>query len=141
MEVSAVETKEASDGGKENNTDSIVSLPLSDSMLSSLQSQDMFCSHILTQIEKSNIKEQQIYVVHNKIPKRYVIDGNNTYETVILPGALMAQVLRMAHDDLGHNGTHMTYMLLKQLYYWKGLKPSVVNMYKGVIIANEETNK
>ena len=32
----------------------------------------------------------------------------------------------MAHDDLGHNGTHRTYMLLKWLYYWKGLKPSVV---------------
>ena len=31
----------------------------------------------------------------------------------------------MAHDNLGHNGTHRTYMLLKRLYYWKGLKPSV----------------
>ena len=27
--------------------------------------------------------------------------------------------------NLGHNGTHRTYMLLKRLYYWKGLKPSV----------------
>ena len=31
----------------------------------------------------------------------------------------------MAHDELGHNGTHRTYTLLKRLYYWKGLKPSV----------------
>ena len=31
----------------------------------------------------------------------------------------------MAHDNLEHNGTHRTYMLLKRLYYWKGLKPSV----------------
>ena len=31
----------------------------------------------------------------------------------------------MAHDDLGHNGTHRTYLLLKRLYYWKGLKPCV----------------
>ena len=31
----------------------------------------------------------------------------------------------MAHDELGHNGTHRTYPLLKRLYYWKGLKPSV----------------
>ena len=31
----------------------------------------------------------------------------------------------MAHDELGHNGTHRTYILLKRLYYWKGLKPSV----------------
>ena len=31
----------------------------------------------------------------------------------------------MAHDNLGHNGTHRTYTLLKRLYYWKGLKPCV----------------
>ena len=28
----------------------------------------------------------------------------------------------MAHDELGHNGTHRTYTILKRLYYWKGLK-------------------
>ena len=42
-----------------------------------------------------------------------------------MPRALIAQLLKMAHDNLGHNGTHRTYMLLKRLYYWKGLKPSV----------------
>ena len=52
-------------------------------------------------------------------------DGDKTYETVVLPRALTAQILKMAHDDLGHNGTHRTYMLLKRLYDWKGLKPSV----------------
>ena len=52
-------------------------------------------------------------------------DDNKTYETTVLPRALIAQILKMAHDDLGHNGTHRTYMLLKRLYYWKGLKPSV----------------
>ena len=31
----------------------------------------------------------------------------------------------MAHDELEHNGTHQTYTILKRLYYWKGLKPSV----------------
>ena len=31
----------------------------------------------------------------------------------------------MACDNLGHNGTYRTYILLKRLYYWKGLKPSV----------------
>ena len=25
----------------------------------------------------------------------------------------------------GHNGTHRTYTMLKRLYYWKGLKPSI----------------
>ena len=43
----------------------------------------------------------------------------------MVPKALTAQRLRMAHDELGHYGTHRTYTLLKRLYYWKGLKPSV----------------
>ena len=39
--------------------------------------------------------------------------------------SLIPQVIHMVHDKLGHNGTHRTYILLKRLYYWKGLKPSV----------------
>ena len=127
MEVSHVKTtKQTSNKKERDNSDSVMELPLSEDMLAKLQSQDTFCTHILTQIEKGNIKEGHVYLVQNKILKRYVIDRNNTYETVILPRALTAHVLKMVHDDLGHNGTHRMYMLLKQLYYWKGLKPSVV---------------
>ena len=43
----------------------------------------------------------------------------------MLPRALIAQILKIAYDNLGHNGTHRTYVLLKRLYYWKGLKPCV----------------
>ena len=114
IEVINIETtKETSNKKEENNINSIIKLPLTNEMLSNLQLQDTFCSHIPTQIEKGNIKEGQTYLVQDKILKRYVIDGNNTYETVVLPRALTAQVLRMAHDDLGHNGIHRTYMLLK----------------------------
>ena len=68
----------------------------------------------------------------DNILKKYVIEGNNTYETTVIPRALTGQILRMAHDELGHNGTHRTYTILKRLYYWKGLKPSIekhINMY------------
>ena len=43
----------------------------------------------------------------------------------VIPRALTGQILRMAHDELEHNGTHRTYTILKRLYYWKGLKPSI----------------
>ena len=127
MEVSNIETtEETSNKKKKDNMETIFRLPLADDMLSNLQSQDTFCSNILTQIEKGNIKEGQTYIVQNKLLKRYVSDANNMYETVVLPRALTAQVLKMAHDDMEQHGTHRTYTLLKQLYYWKGLKPSVV---------------
>ena len=42
-------------------------------------------------------------------------DGDKTYETIVLPRALTAQILKMAHDDLGHNGTHRTFTLLTKI--------------------------
>ena len=85
----------------------------------------MFCKNILNQIKKGNIPKGQLYIVRDDILKRYVLEGNNTYETTVIPRALTGQILRMAHDELGHNGTHRTYTMLKRLYYWKVLKPSV----------------
>ena len=64
-------------------------------------------------------------MVKDKLLKRYVIDRYNTYQTTVVPRAIITQILQMAHDELGHNGTHRTYTLLKRLYYWKGLKSSV----------------
>ena len=128
LEVSNVETPQ--DTSLNNNDinapDSILlDLPIYNDSLFKLQQKDLFCNNILTQIEKGNIIEGQMYMVKDKLLKRYVIDGDNTYETTVIPRAITAQVLRMAHDHLGHNSTHRTYTLLKKLYYWKGLKPSV----------------
>ena len=103
----------------------LLDLPIDNNTLFKLQQKDTFCANILVQIEKGNIIEGQLYVIQNKLLKIYITDGDNMYETIVLPRALIAQVLKMAHDNLGHNGTHRTYMLLKRLYYWKGLKPSV----------------
>ena len=83
-------------------------------------------------MEKGNITDGHLYLVKDKILKSYVLEGNNTYETIVVPRALTAQILRMAYDELGHNGTHRTNTILKRLYYWKGLKPSVekhIKMY------------
>ena len=128
LEVSNIETTQDTSVCVSDNNDStnnLLELPISNDMLSQLQQKDMFCKNILAQIEKGNIIEEQLYVIQDKLLKRYVIDGNNSYETTVIPRALTAQILQMVHDNLDHNGTHRTYTLLKRLYYWKGLKPSV----------------
>ena len=116
----SLETKD-----KDASNSDLWKLPISNDTLSRLQQEDVFCKNILSKIEKGNIVEGQLYLIRDKILKRYVIDGNCTYETTVIPRALTTQVLQMAYDNLGHNGTHRTYTLLKRLYYWKGLKPSV----------------
>ena len=66
-----------------------------------------------------------LYKIENNILKRYIMDGDDMHETTMIARSLTPQILQMAHDELGHNGTHRTYVLLKRMYYWKGLKLSV----------------
>ena len=116
MEVSNIEAAQHNSSDNEKDLDeNLIKLPLTDKIMSELQEQDTFCSHILVQIEKGNIKEGQTYKIQNKLLKRYVTDGDKTYETIVLPRALTAQILKMAHDDLGHNGTHRTYMFAEKI--------------------------
>ena len=109
----------------EPDVDLLCELPIQNDMLIKLQQEDAFCNNIIQQIEKGNIREGQLYKIDNKLLKRFVVDGNDTYETKVIPRSLIPQVLHIVHDKLGHNGTHRTYILLKRLYYWNGLKPSV----------------
>ena len=44
---------------------------------------------------------------------------------MVLPQVLTIQILGAAHDELGHDGSTRTYMLIHRLYYWKDLKASV----------------
>ena len=70
MAVSNIDTMQetSSDNGK-GFVENLVKLPLTDDMLSKLQLQDTFCSHILAQIEGGNIKEGQTYKIQNKLLK------------------------------------------------------------------------
>ena len=106
LEVSNIETSSNTmshvDNTK-NSNDILWELPINNKTLSKLQHRDMFCNNILKQIEKGNIKEGQLYAIKDNLLKRYVMDGNNTYETVVIPRVVTTQILRMAHDNLGHN--------------------------------------
>ena len=115
--VEAIQKKSLETKDKDAPDNDLWRLTISNDTLSSLQQEDVFCKNILSQIEKGNIAEGRLYLVRDKILKRYVIDGDNTYETTVIPRALTTQILQMAHDELGHNGTHRIYTLFKRLYY------------------------
>ena len=123
LEVSNIETtQDASSNDDSDPNENLIELPLDNNTLFELQQKDMFCTNILAQIERGNIIEGQLYKVQNKLLKRYVTDCDKIYETIVLPRALTAQILKMAHDNLG---LIEPTCYLKRLYYWKGLKPSV----------------
>ena len=63
-------------------------LPKSNDTLYKLQQEDVFCKNILSQIEKGNIVKGQLYLIKDKILKRYAVEGDNTYETTMVPRAI-----------------------------------------------------
>ena len=83
LEITNIETTQntsvcVNDNNSSNND--LWELPINNDTLSQLQQKDMFCNNILTQIEKGNITEGHVYVIKDKLLKRYVIDGDNTYK-------------------------------------------------------------
>ena len=144
LEVTNVETtkKKSVETQDENDCDEDMwVLPVSDDTLSKLQQEDDFCENIFSQIEKGNLIEGQLYLIRNNILKRYVIDGDHTYKTIVKLRTLTPQILQMAHDELGHNGTHRMYILIKRLYYWKGWSQVLKNTLKCVTNAKKEISK
>ena len=113
LEVLNIQTSSAAFTKGDKNHEFVHELPIDKDLLTKLQQEDEFCRNIFNQIEKGNVIDGQLYKVDNKLLKRFVVDGNESYETTVIPRSLVPQVLHMAHDELGHNGTHRTYVLLK----------------------------
>ena len=43
------------------------------------------------------MQEGQLDIVRDNILKRYVTDGDNTYETTVIPSDLISQILKLTH--------------------------------------------
>ena len=48
----------------------------------------------------------------------------------MVPQGCAQRLLKLTHDDLGHNGSARTHMLLRRNYFWKGMKPQVYKYVK-----------
>ena len=102
-----------------------IKLPLGDEKLQALQAQDKFCKDISSKLQQEQLQNKNLYYKENGVLKRFVEDGKQKFEVVVLPQVLSSAALQLAHEGLGYNGSPRTYALLKRYYYWKGLKPIV----------------
>ena len=50
---------------------------------------------------------------------------------------LFHKFFKLAHDKLGHNGVNRSYALLKRLYFWPGLKPSIERHIKNCYVCQK----
>ena len=48
---------------------------------------------------------------------RYTTDNKQRFEIIVVPKHYTLALLRLTHDELGHNGSSRTYMMLRRLYF------------------------
>ena len=103
---------------------------LKDAYLKDAQGKDALCQRIFAQAAKNGEKTVHPYYVEQGILMKYVSDNKQHFEVVVVPPQLAPLLLKLAHDDLGHNGTARTYMILRRSYYWKGMKSFIATYVK-----------
>ena len=81
------------------------------------QVNDKFCQNIRNRIWKEGPKAVYPYYMDGELLMHYVEDNKQKFEVIVIPRDLSTIVLKLAHDDLGHNGSARTYMILRRNYH------------------------
>ena len=76
-----------------------IKLPLEDEKLEELQQKDKFCKEGIEKLTKGQLQSDKPYYQEGEILKRFVEDGKQKFEAVVLPQVLTGAVLQLAHKD------------------------------------------
>ena len=105
-------------------------IDLTESQLEDIQMKDKFIKNIVNRLVAKQQPEGKPYYLEGKLLKKYIYDNKQRFEVTVVAPNCAPLLLNLAHDQLGHNGTARTYMLLKRTYYWKGMKTDISNYVK-----------
>ena len=87
--------------------------PIAPQRLKKLQQQDTNIEILKRKLRNNRLDKEYYSLEENELLTRKVIDGGHEFHAIYLPSVLIFQVLRTAHDDLGHNGFPRTYAAIK----------------------------
>ena len=104
------------------------------------QINDKFCQNIRDRISKEGPKAVYPYYMGGVLLMHNIEDNKQRFEVIVIPKDLSTVVLKLAHDDLAHNGSARTYMILRRNYYWKGLRPDIIMYVKRCTICRKHTS-
>ena len=103
---------------------------LTNEQLQEIQRKDKFIKNILNGLKANKVVEGKPYYLEDNLLKKYIYDNKQRFEAIVVPPSCAPMLLKLGHDDIGHNGSARTYMLIKRLYYWKGIKKDVYRYVK-----------
>ena len=87
---------------------------------------DEQCSKLIATIKQGRMEPNTPYIIEGDILKRRVEISSKPYLAIVVPKLFIEPVLFQGHNLLGHNGFNCTYATVHRLYYWKGMKASIV---------------
>ena len=99
--------------------------PIAPQRLKQLQQQDTNIDILKCKLRNNKLDKEYYSLDENELLMGKVIDGGHKFRAIYLPSVLIFQVLRTAHDDLGHNGFPRTYAALKRVFFWKEMKEDI----------------
>ena len=105
-------------------------IDLTESQLEDIQMKDKFIKNIINRLTAKQQPEGKPYYMEGKLLRKYIYDNKQRFEVTVVAPNCAPLLLNLGHDQLGHNGSARTYMLLKRMYYWKGMKTDIYNYVK-----------
>ena len=88
--------------------------------LSELQGNDLFYKNIISKSNSGKLQIHNPYFIEHDVLKRKMQTHDQTFHPIVLPMCLTQHILRLAHDQLGHNGLNHTYNALRPTVFLEG---------------------
>ena len=107
-----------------------VHLPLSTKQVIQLQKNDTEAKNIIDKLQKEK-NNAKMFILHDSVLCRLWTEERETFRCIFVPEVLRDPLLVLAHNQNSHNGGQCTYMALKRMYYWPGMKSEVFKHCKG----------
>ena len=101
-----------------------VNLPLKTEQMIQLQKKDTEARNIVNKLHKEK-ESAKMFILHKGVLCRLWTEERETFRCTFIPEVLRDPLLVLAHNQNGHNGGRRTYMALKRLYYWPGMRGQV----------------
>ena len=101
-----------------------VKLPLTTKQMIQLQKNDSEVRNIVNKLHKERFNAK-IFILHEGVLCRLWMEERDTFWYIFIPEVLRDPLLVLAHNQNGHNGGWHTYMALKRMYYWPGMRSQI----------------
>ena len=106
-----------------------VKLPLMTEQMIQLQKYDSEARKIVHKLHKERLNTK-MFILHEGVLYRLWTEERETFRCIFIPEVLRDPLLVLMHNQNGHNGGRCTYMALKKMYYWPGIRSQVFNIVK-----------